>query len=113
MHGTSINKNVDATCSFIVSEDSDEGIVTWKFDLTDSGVVVDSVRIQCSTWLRDTGRVLLKMCALEMCTLVPGGMIVINCPIFSNLTDRTNSVIIEPNLNRKTYLPILSHLKYS
>ncbi|XP_021941352.1 peptide-N(4)-(N-acetyl-beta-glucosaminyl)asparagine amidase isoform X2 [Zootermopsis nevadensis] len=54
------------------TKDSDEGIVTWKFDLTDSGVVVDSVRIQCSTWLRDTGRVLLKMCALEMCTLVPG-----------------------------------------
>jgi hypothetical protein len=54
--------------------------VTWKFDLTDSGVVVDSVRIQCSTWLHDTGRVLLKLCASEMCILVPGGMIVTLVP---------------------------------
>jgi hypothetical protein len=70
-------------CSFIVSEDSDEGTVTWKFDLTDSGVVVDSVRMQCSTWLHDTGRVLLKMCASEMCTLIPGGMVVIHSVLHS------------------------------
>jgi len=48
----------------------------WKFDLTNSGAVVDTVHVQCSTWLRDTGRVVLKMCSSEMCTLVPGGMTV-------------------------------------
>lgn len=53
-------------------EDSDEGTVIWKFDFTDSGTVVDSVCVQCSTWLHDTGRVLLKLCAGDMCTLVPG-----------------------------------------
>ncbi|XP_023705838.1 peptide-N(4)-(N-acetyl-beta-glucosaminyl)asparagine amidase isoform X2 [Cryptotermes secundus] len=54
------------------TEGSDEGTIMWKFDFTDSGTVVDSVCIQCSTWLRDTGRVLLKLCAGDTCALVPG-----------------------------------------
>jgi len=53
-----------------------EGFIMWKFDLTNSGAVVDTVHVQCSTWLCDTGRVVLKMCSSEMCTLVPGGMTV-------------------------------------
>lgn len=64
-------------CLCIVSEGSEEGFIMWKFDLTNSGAVVDAVQVQCSTWLRDTGRVVLKMCSSEMCTLVPGGMTVI------------------------------------
>jgi hypothetical protein len=60
----------------IVSEGSEEGFIMWKFDLTHSGAVVDTVHVKCSTWLRDTGRVVLKMCSSEMCTLVPGGMTV-------------------------------------
>lgn len=80
-----VNKNDIATfrCSFTLSEDSDEGTIMWKFDFTDSGTVVDSVCMQCSTWLRDTGRVLLKLCAGDMCTLVPGGMIVIHFTMYS------------------------------
>jgi hypothetical protein len=49
----------------------------WKFDFTDSGTLVDTVCMQCSTWLHDTGRVLLKLCTGDVCTLVPGGTIVI------------------------------------
>ena len=63
-------------CFFTVSEDGEEGFVMWKFDLTNSGAVVDTVHVKCSTWFRDTGRVVLKMCSSEMCTLVPGGMTV-------------------------------------
>jgi peptide-N4-(N-acetyl-beta-glucosaminyl)asparagine amidase len=54
------------------TEGSVEGFIMWKFDLTNSGAVVDTVHVQCSTWLCDTGRVVLKMCSSEMCTLVPG-----------------------------------------
>jgi len=64
-------------CLCIVSEGSEEGFIMWKFDLTNSGAVVDTVHVQCSSWLRDTGRLVLKMCSSEMCTLVPGGMTVI------------------------------------
>jgi hypothetical protein len=105
MHALSTNKNDDATCecSFIVSGDSDEGTVTWKFDLTDSGVVVDSVCMQCSTWLHDTGRVLLKLCTSEMCTLVPGGMIVINSLLHLVITVLVLIVVIETTMNMKTY----------
>jgi hypothetical protein len=55
----------------------------WKFDFTDSGTVVDSVCVLCTTWLHDTGRVLLKLCSGDMCTLVPGGMIVIHFIMYS------------------------------
>jgi len=48
----------------------------WKFDFTNTGAVVDTVHVQCSTWLHDTGRVVLKMCSSELCALVPGGMTV-------------------------------------
>lgn len=80
-----VNKKDSATfrCSFTVSEGSDEGTIMWKFDFTDSGTVVESVCVQCSTWLRETGRVLLKLCAGDTCTLVPGGMIVIYFAMYS------------------------------
>lgn len=59
------------------TEGSEQGFITWKFDLTDSDAVVDTVHVQCSTWLRDTGRVVLKMCSSEMCSVVPGGSTVL------------------------------------
>lgn len=71
--GHSLNRSIMLV---IVSEDSEEGFIMWKFDLTNSGAVVDTVHVKCSTWLRDTGRVVLKMCSSEMCALVPGGMTV-------------------------------------
>ena len=71
--------NTSCKCLCIVSEGSEEGFITWKFDLTDSGAIVDTVHVQCSTWLRDTGQVVLKICSSETCTLVPGGMTVILC----------------------------------
>jgi hypothetical protein len=80
-----VNKKDSATfkCSFTVSEDSVDGTIMWKFDFTDTGTVVDSVCMQCSTWLHDTGRVLLKLCAGDVCTLVPGGMIVTHFTMYS------------------------------
>jgi hypothetical protein len=85
IHGHSLNRSIMLhKCLWIVSEGSEEGFVTWKFDLTDSNAVVDTVHIQCSTWLRDTGRVVLKMCSSEMCSLVPGGMTVIDTPFPCN-----------------------------
>jgi hypothetical protein len=121
VNGINVNKKDGAACkcSFTVSEGSDEGTIVWKFDFTDSGAVVDSVRMQCSTWLHDTGRVLLKLCSGEMCTLVPGGMIIIYFALYSvvllmsqffgNKTHHQNKYLpLSPFQNQPKFLLLIS-----
>ncbi|KAJ9576021.1 hypothetical protein L9F63_007121 [Diploptera punctata] len=53
------------------TEGSEEGSVSWKFDLTGTGVVVDIVQLSFFSKLYKTGQVNLKMCGPETCVLVP------------------------------------------
>lgn len=68
------------------TEGSDEGAISWKFDVTGTGAVVDSVCLKFSSQLFETGQVNLKMCGPDTCVLVPSKQPVFETDAFQGST---------------------------
>ncbi|PSN55935.1 Peptide-N(4)-(N-acetyl-beta-glucosaminyl)asparagine amidase [Blattella germanica] len=68
------------------TEKSESGSISWKFDVTGTGVVVDTVQLAFSSQLYETGKVRLRMCADETCTIVPNNGKVFETDIFQGTT---------------------------
>ncbi|XP_070567617.1 peptide-N(4)-(N-acetyl-beta-glucosaminyl)asparagine amidase-like [Ptychodera flava] len=55
------------------SEGSSSAKISWKFDLTDSNVVVDTITVTARSQTFETGVVSWRLCSEEQCVLLDGG----------------------------------------